>query len=176
MALTKLKIAVFAPMPRASVSTAIAVKAGFFSNIRTAYFKSFMRAIYDSRLGRGQTTKTQTPNFREIPSCKPQTAPRYRHIGTWSFFDDWDLVFGVSLLASCGWQPVPMPTLCPFSDRNVYPHDDQRLPSAMVQLRSRWMSPLTELASTSPLTLSISTPPLTVLVWSRRLCFGTVSV
>jgi len=82
-------IAVFAPMPRASVSTAIAVKAGFFSNIRTAYFKSFMRAIYDSRLGRGQNTKIQTPNSGEIPSCKPQTAPRYRHI--------WSLEFGASL-------------------------------------------------------------------------------
>ena len=140
---TKLKIAVFAPMPTASVSIAIAVKAGFFSNMRTAYFKSFMRAIYDSRLGRGQDTKTQTPNSREIPSCKPQNGPRYRHIETWSFFDVWDLVFGVSLLASCGWQPGPMPTLCPLSDRTVYPHGDQRLSSATVQLRSRWIAPLT---------------------------------
>ena len=34
MALTKLKIALFAPMPSASVTAAIAVKAGFFSNIK----------------------------------------------------------------------------------------------------------------------------------------------
>src|ERR1044072_8800287 len=35
-ALTTLKIAVFAPMPSASVSTAIAVNAGFFANPRNA--------------------------------------------------------------------------------------------------------------------------------------------
>ena len=69
---TKLKIAVFAPMPTASVSIAIAVKAGFFSNMRTAYFKSFMRAIYDSRLGRGQNTKTQAPRSRETSKTKIQ--------------------------------------------------------------------------------------------------------
>ena len=33
-AFTKLNIAVFAPMPRASVATATAVKPGFFANIR----------------------------------------------------------------------------------------------------------------------------------------------
>jgi hypothetical protein len=33
-ALTTLKIAVFAPMPSASVMTAIKVKPGFFNNIR----------------------------------------------------------------------------------------------------------------------------------------------
>src|SRR2546422_4833115 len=35
-------MAVFAPMPRASVSTATAVKPGFFSNWRKANLKSFM--------------------------------------------------------------------------------------------------------------------------------------
>ena len=39
---TKLNMAVFAPMPSASVSTATAVKPGFFSNWRKANFKSFM--------------------------------------------------------------------------------------------------------------------------------------
>src|SRR5437016_10260426 len=42
MVLTKLKMAVFAPMPSASVSTATAVKPGFFSNWRKANLKSFM--------------------------------------------------------------------------------------------------------------------------------------
>src|SRR5687767_973882 len=37
-----LKIAVFAPMPSASVSTATAVKPGFFSNCRKANLKSFI--------------------------------------------------------------------------------------------------------------------------------------
>src|SRR5437016_6108390 len=41
-ALTTLKIAVFAPMPSASVSTATAVKPGFLSNWRKANLKSFM--------------------------------------------------------------------------------------------------------------------------------------
>src|SRR5256884_2751460 len=41
-ALTTLKIAVFAPMPSASVSTATMVKPGFFSNWRKANFKSFI--------------------------------------------------------------------------------------------------------------------------------------
>src|SRR5881275_1971767 len=42
MAFTKLNIAVFAPMPSASVSTATAVKPGFFSSWRMANFRSFM--------------------------------------------------------------------------------------------------------------------------------------
>src|SRR5437016_3619027 len=41
-ALTKLKIAVFAPMPRASVSTATAVKPGFFIDWRKAKRRSFI--------------------------------------------------------------------------------------------------------------------------------------
>src|SRR5881392_913164 len=39
---TTLKIAVFAPMPSASVSTATAVKPGFFSNWRRAKRRSFI--------------------------------------------------------------------------------------------------------------------------------------
>src|SRR5712672_2639789 len=42
MALTKLKMAVFAPMPRASVSTATAVKPGFFISWRKANLRSFI--------------------------------------------------------------------------------------------------------------------------------------
>jgi len=42
MPFTRLKIAVFAPMPRASVRTATDVKPGFFSNLRKANFKSFI--------------------------------------------------------------------------------------------------------------------------------------
>src|SRR5437667_4638111 len=41
-ALTTLKIAVFAPTPSASVSTATAVKPGFFSNWRKANLRSFI--------------------------------------------------------------------------------------------------------------------------------------
>src|SRR2546425_1201078 len=45
MVLTKLKIAVFAPMPSASVSTATAVKPGFFSNCRKANLRSFIGRV-----------------------------------------------------------------------------------------------------------------------------------
>ena len=41
-AFTTLKIAVFAPMPSASVSTATAAKPGFFSSWRKAKRRSFM--------------------------------------------------------------------------------------------------------------------------------------
>src|SRR6185503_12236089 len=41
-ALMTLKMAVFAPMPSASVSTATTVKPGFFNSWRKANFKSFM--------------------------------------------------------------------------------------------------------------------------------------
>src|SRR5438445_12992671 len=41
-ALTTLKMAVFAPIPSARVSTATAVKPGFLSNWRKANFKSFI--------------------------------------------------------------------------------------------------------------------------------------
>ncbi|PYK97940.1 MAG: hypothetical protein DME19_14405 [Verrucomicrobia bacterium] len=41
-ALRSWKMAVFAPMPSAKVSTATAVKPGFFSNWRKANLKSFM--------------------------------------------------------------------------------------------------------------------------------------
>ncbi len=41
-ALTTLKIAAFAPMPSASVSTTTVVKPGFFSNWRKANLRSFM--------------------------------------------------------------------------------------------------------------------------------------
>src|SRR2546423_9287058 len=47
-ALTTVKMAVFAPMPSASVSTATAVKPGFFSNWRKANFKSFMVRCQES--------------------------------------------------------------------------------------------------------------------------------
>src|SRR5438034_2680088 len=45
-ALTTLKMAVFAPMPSASVSTATAVKPGFFSNWRMANLRSFTQRLH----------------------------------------------------------------------------------------------------------------------------------
>src|SRR6266540_3381616 len=48
-ALTTLKIAVFAPMPSASVSTATAVKPGFFSSWRMAN----LRSVMERNMGQG---------------------------------------------------------------------------------------------------------------------------
>src|SRR6266853_5602509 len=63
MALAKLKIAVFAPMPSASVSTATAVKPGFFSSWRKANLISFItesdNRIDPCRAARGQPARHQ---------------------------------------------------------------------------------------------------------------------
>src|SRR5439155_27157227 len=48
-ALIRLKIAVFAPIPSASVSTATAVKPGFFSSWRKANLRSFIRQFRNPR-------------------------------------------------------------------------------------------------------------------------------
>ncbi len=65
-ALMRLKIAVLAPMPKASVSTATAVKPGFFNSWRKANFKSFMdlRLAIESRV-----TSSRFPNRK---SCHSQ--------------------------------------------------------------------------------------------------------
>src|SRR5467141_1739457 len=61
---TTLKMAVFAPMPSASVSTATAVKPGFFSNCRMANFRSFitqcLHRIDSRRAPGGQPTGNQS--------------------------------------------------------------------------------------------------------------------
>src|SRR6266571_4559750 len=41
-----LKIALFAPMPRARVKMAMAVKPGAFANIRSAYFRSVSMIVF----------------------------------------------------------------------------------------------------------------------------------
>src|SRR5262245_24683131 len=54
-AFTAEKMAVLAPMPSARVSTATAVKPGFFKSWRKANFKSFM--------GEGENIEHRTPNI-----------------------------------------------------------------------------------------------------------------
>src|SRR5881628_3710218 len=63
-ALTALKIAVFAPMPSASVSTATVVKPGFFSNWRTANLRSFI-----------------TQCFHRVDLCRPASRQPARRDG-----------------------------------------------------------------------------------------------
>ena len=62
-------------MPSASVTTATAVKPGFFSNWRKANFKSFMV--------RGQRDKSQIPNtkLQRNPKQQVQTTLRRLLIG-----------------------------------------------------------------------------------------------
>src|SRR5438552_17714764 len=73
-----LKIAVFAPIPSASVSTATAVKPGFFSNWRKANLRSFitqrLHRIHSSRAPSRQPTSGQPYE---------QENQRHRHEGHW---------------------------------------------------------------------------------------------
>src|SRR5881409_2101625 len=88
-------MAVFAPMPSASMSTATPVKPGFFRNWRKANLRSFIFAVDDLRLRRGQNTKNQTPSSREHPSTKSQMTLRTRRIEAWDLEFLWCLEFGV---------------------------------------------------------------------------------
>src|SRR5438309_6678258 len=89
---TTLTMAVVAPMPSARVSTATAVKPGFFSNWRKANFKSVMV--------RGQRDKSQIPNPKrqrnpkhQVPNHAPE-APGWRlRFGAYLGFGFWDLEF-----------------------------------------------------------------------------------
>src|SRR5438046_3545520 len=85
MVLTKLNMAVLAPMPSARVSTATAVKPGFFSNCRKANFKSVIFSIYDLRFG--QSSAAQIPNPKPAAASPP-----------WSFELGASLLFGVWFL------------------------------------------------------------------------------
>src|SRR4030095_3630933 len=60
MALTKLNMAVFAPMPSASVSTATAVNPGVFSNWRKANLRSFIAQRFHRIDARGAPGRDQT--------------------------------------------------------------------------------------------------------------------
>src|SRR2546426_11249182 len=111
--LTTLKMAVFAPMPIASVSTATAVKPGFFSSWRKAYFKSFIRAIYGSELRSGQNTKTheqnikpQAPNTRKSPTLKLKGPEVSGGIGIWTLGFLWCLDLGVWCFHTGVWSLV----------------------------------------------------------------------
>src|SRR2546430_2637917 len=67
MAWTTLKIAVFAPMPSARVSTATAVKPGFFSSWRKANLRSFM------------TERLHRINSRSAPCRQPTCDTGHEH-------------------------------------------------------------------------------------------------
>src|SRR5262245_29788936 len=85
MALTKLNIAVFAPMPSASVSTATAVKPGFLSNWRNSNFRSVIGPLsvvshqssvirYQSRISHRVSFTPERLN-RIDPGCAPGRQP-----------------------------------------------------------------------------------------------------
>src|SRR5213596_2534969 len=85
-------MAVFAPMPRASVSTATAVKPGFLSNWRQAKRRSFIETIGEGRRARGEGMKHQTPNTKLQRNPKLQIP-----IGA-VIPQNWSLRFGTSLV------------------------------------------------------------------------------
>src|SRR5467141_3501962 len=87
-----LKIAVFAPMPRASVSTATAVKPGFFNSWRKAKRRSFIEALGDSRGAIGERTKHQIPNTKLQRNSKLQIP------NAASIPPNWSLRFGAALV------------------------------------------------------------------------------
>src|SRR5436190_13985828 len=86
-ALITLKTAGLAPMPSASVSTATAVKPGFFSNWRKANLRSFMGCCQRWAKHQKPNTKLQRKSKLQIPS--DAAIPWY-----WSLEIDYSLVFG----------------------------------------------------------------------------------
>src|SRR5437762_11687494 len=72
--LTRLNIAVFAPMPSASVCTATAVKPGFFSNWRKANLRSFITQclhwIDIRRPARGDVAREEGNNTQESGNAR----------------------------------------------------------------------------------------------------------
>src|SRR6266851_6597310 len=98
-------MAVQAPMPSASVSTATAVKPGCLSSWRKANLRSFIFGftIYDLRDGKSQiprptsqtsNTKLQTPEKLQCSSSKPPTSLEELEFGHGDFFGAWILGFG----------------------------------------------------------------------------------
>src|SRR5881394_3695611 len=84
-ALITLKIAVLAPMPRASVSTATAVKPGFFSNWRKANLRSFITQRLhwiDTRCpqGRDQTRRQSNADEHQHDAGEGQRIGRCHRI------------------------------------------------------------------------------------------------
>src|SRR5438874_5929369 len=78
--LTTLKIAVFAPMPSARVSTATAVKPGFFSSWRKANLRSFIT----QSLHRIDLCSASSGNPRREQPCEdenPGSGKKYNRIG-----------------------------------------------------------------------------------------------
>src|SRR6266404_3657207 len=95
MALTKLKIAVFAPIPSASVSTATAVKPGFFNSWRKPNFKSFMVCCQLSVAGCSLLVVRWSA--AQIPNTKLQRNPKLQTPNGASLPPYWSLEFGASL-------------------------------------------------------------------------------
>ena len=97
-------MALFAPIPRAKVSTAIAVKPGVLRSVRTAYLKSVII---------GKTPNRQAPSSREAPNPKLQKSA--------ATFCPWALGLGVSLEILGAWSlELSFRTSTPPSDRPAW--------------------------------------------------------
>src|SRR6266542_3486078 len=92
--LTTLNMAVFAPMPRARVNTATAVKPGFFSSWRKANFRSFMVRCQLSVAGGQWSGKAPNPKFQINPNPQIPNIESTARAGVWSLVIGASLVFG----------------------------------------------------------------------------------
>src|SRR2546430_7006631 len=82
-----LKIALFAPIPRASVRMAMTANTGAFISIRRAYLRSVI-------IGKLQIPSTKLQ--RNSKHQAPKTRQRRSLFGAWSFSGAWCLVLGAS--------------------------------------------------------------------------------
>src|SRR2546425_11677689 len=114
MAFTKLNIAVVAPMPSASVSTATAVKPGFFSSWRKANLRSFITQRLHRIDFRGAAGRQPTRQQRYTQQQSANTRERHR-------------VGGLNLVEEIGHDPRQRKRGS-GADRNAYQRESRPLP------------------------------------------------
>src|SRR3954464_4218664 len=83
-----LKIALFAPMPRARVRIAMTAKAGALISIRKAYLRSVI-------IKKAPNPKLQIRKELQIPNSNHPIQGFPLELGAWDFFGTWDLGFAI---------------------------------------------------------------------------------
>src|SRR6266436_490000 len=127
----RLKIAAFAPIPSASVSTATAVKPGFLNNWRQAKRRSFIETIGEGRGARGEGMKHQIPNTKlQIPIGAVIPQNWSKRFGTSLVFGAWCLEFSFGFLSSFG---IRHSSFMQARNRGGFPRLQEQL--------TRWLRP-----------------------------------
>src|SRR5947207_9535774 len=101
-----LKIAVFAPIPRARVRMAVEVMIGFFSNWRKANLRSFMRVESQSSVVSRSSRRKEAPDNDEFQMTTDERMSKHQCadrsggfvIKISDFFRHWDFVIRHSLI------------------------------------------------------------------------------